>query len=398
MKLSRGSCFGSCPAYTVEVRGTGEVHFTGESHVLVPGEHAAHLDPAIAACLFEAFRKADFWSLRPRYAAQAFDLPTYQLTLSVGGKTKTVIDYLGRAVGMPKEVTDLENALDGAAETHRWIAGDTGLIDWLAATGFDFHSKASATLAVAGVRSASDETLVQLVERGAPLDAHVDAPPEAPPGTPPPARRAGAELLNGAIRNGKADLFRRLVDRGWLRELGLQSANEIFADGAAGCRPALVDAAIEAGLDVNAATPAPTAHDGGNDQPYGETALSALATSYDCADEAGRLATAQRLLTHGANPNIRNSKGETAIFKIENPDLLNLLLAHGADISARDKEGNSAVFSTWNDPVVLRLLEAGASPEGHYFDGNSLEKQAKERKMVRVQQWLADHKRAPPSP
>jgi ankyrin repeat protein len=382
----------------VEISGTGEVRFTGERHVLVPGEHAAQIDPTVAACLFEEFRKADFWSLSPRYAAQAFDLPTYQLTLSVGGKTKTVSDYLGRAVGMPKEVTDLEDALDAAAETHRWIAGDTGLVDWLIATGFDFHSKAAATMAVAGVRSASDETLVQLVERGAPLDARLDAPPDAGPGTPPPARPAGAELLSGAIRNGKAELFRRLVDRGWLRELGLPSANETFASGAAGCRASLVDAAVNAGLDVNAATPAPHAPDDGDDGAYGDTALSNLATSYDCIDEAARLATAQRLLEHGANPNIRNSKGETSIFKIENPDLLNLLLAHGADITARDKDGNSAVFSTWNDPVVLRLLEAGANPDGRYFDGNSLEKQARERKMVSVQRWLADHKRSASSP
>ncbi len=406
MTLRRSQCYGSCPAYTVELRGTGEVRFKGDSYVLVPGEHVAQVEPAVAECLFEAFKKADFWSLQPRYAAQAFDLPTYQLSLTVGGKAKTVVDYLGRAVGMPEEVTGLENALDSAAGTHRWIAGDTGLIDWLAASGFDFHSKASATMAVSGVLTASEETLVQLVERGAPLDGPLDAspglapymPPGLPPGTPAPSGRAGAELLKGSIRGGKAELFQLLVNRGWLQKVGLETANEIFATSAAGCRQALVDAAVYAGLDVNAAIPAPHNHTDGGDEHYGGTALSQLATSYDCPDEAARLATAGRLLDHGANPNIRDSKGRTSLFSIENADLLNLLLAHGADVALRDVDGNSAVFSTWNDPVVLRLLEAGASPDGHYFDGNSLEQQAKARKMLMVQRWLADRKKVQPSP
>jgi hypothetical protein len=44
--------------------------------------------------------------------------------LSVGGRTKTVTDYVGEQVGMPVVITDLENAVDEAAGTERWIKGD----------------------------------------------------------------------------------------------------------------------------------------------------------------------------------------------------------------------------------------------------------------------------------
>jgi hypothetical protein len=382
MTLSRSGCYGSCPAYRVEVRGDGAVRFNGEGSVLLAGEHTADIDPKVAGCLLEAFRKADFWSLNPRYVARAFDLPTYRLTLSIGGKSKTVIDFAGRVVGMPAEVTSLEDAVDSAAGTGRWITGEPGMIDLLAQEHFDFHSKAAALLALKGVHTASDDTLVELVDRGAALDVEIDS-------SQPNSPKAGTELLRGAILNGKTALFRKLVERGWLATLGLSNANKAFAEGSGGCQPAFVDAAVAAGLDVNAATPlaVKTATD---EDKFGMTALAGLATDYGCPDEVARVATAERLLAHGANPNLRNSEGKTSIFGVENIDLLNLLLSHGSDASVRDKKGSSAVFDTWTDAIVLRLLEAGASPEGVYFDGKTLREQAKERHMPNVERWL-DH-------
>jgi len=393
MTLRRSGCYGDCAVYSVELRGDGEVRFNGARFVLMTGEQRARVDPRIVGCLLDDFRTVDFWSLRPRYAAPAFDLPTYEVTLKIGGQTRTVIDYAGRMVGMPAGVTALEDALDSAAGAGRWISGDTGLVDWLSADGFDFRSAAAVRLAIAGVRTASDDTLLGLVERGAPLDTPSDA-------SQPDSRRAGAELLWGAIVNGKTALFRKLVQLGWLPALGLPIANDAFAESSAGCEPALVDAAAAAGLNMNAATPGSPPIDANGPELgaiYGETALAGLATDYACRDEAARVATADRLLANGADPNLRNSKGETSIFDVENLDLLNLLLSHGADPTLRAKDGNSAVFGSWTDAIVLRLLEAGASPEGRYFDGKTLREQAEEHSMHAVEQWLDAHQGSSPS-
>lgn len=84
--------------------------------------------------------------------------------------------------------------------------------------------------------------------------------------------------------------------------------------------------------------------------------------------------------------------GRTAIYGVENLDLLNLLLSHGADATVKDKDGRSMVFGSWTDAIVLRLLEAGASPVGRYdYDNKTLAQQAKDRRMPKVSQWLAAH-------
>ncbi len=123
IELSRGACFGSCPIYTVRIRGDGSVHFSGQRNVLVPGEHDAHIAPAAVMELVRQFENARFFAAGDKYIARVTDNPTYTLTLTVGGKTKTVTDYVGEQVGMPLAITDLENAVDHAAGTERWIKG-----------------------------------------------------------------------------------------------------------------------------------------------------------------------------------------------------------------------------------------------------------------------------------
>ena len=70
------------------------------------------------------FEKAKFFAAGDKYIAKVTDNPTYTLTLTVGGKTKTVTDYVGIEVGLPLAISDLENAVDDTAGTQRWIKGN----------------------------------------------------------------------------------------------------------------------------------------------------------------------------------------------------------------------------------------------------------------------------------
>jgi hypothetical protein len=188
--------------------------------------------------------------------------------------------------------------------------------------------------------------ILALIDRGAPLDGDVGYPPETvrqirgklPDYTPPPA---GVSLVESAIRRGLVRLFNQLAAAGWLDRLGKEKAAQAFAWSAAGCSPALVDAAADAGIAVDAPAidPGPILHLDGVTMLFpsipadwlGKTALANLAPSYRCGHrEADRVATAQRLLARGANSNHRDSLGHTPLDEATNPDLKNLLLAHGA--------------------------------------------------------------------
>jgi hypothetical protein len=124
IELTRTVCYGRCPAYSVTIRGDGNVHFRGDRYVHDQGEHDAHIDPAAVMELVRQFEKANFFAVGDKYVAEVTDNPTYTLTLTVAGKTKTVTDYVGEQVGMPLVITDLENAVDNAAGTERWIKGN----------------------------------------------------------------------------------------------------------------------------------------------------------------------------------------------------------------------------------------------------------------------------------
>jgi hypothetical protein len=124
IELSRTQCYGRCPAYSVTIRGDGSVHFSGEKYVQIPGNHDARIAPDTVRELVRQFEKAKFFAAGDKYIAEVTDNPTYTLTLSVGGKAKTVTDYVGEQVGMPVVITDLENAVDEAAGTERWVKGD----------------------------------------------------------------------------------------------------------------------------------------------------------------------------------------------------------------------------------------------------------------------------------
>ena len=287
----RSPCLGSYPVYKVAIHGDGRVLFIGGLFVVLPVTREYRIAPENVAALVERFRKAGFFKLRRSYRVADPDAPTYVLTVDTGQRHKSVEDHGGsRGVGMPKVVTELEHAVDEAAGTEHWVKG-TDLIAWLERQNFDFQSPEAAEIAVAGAHGLADETMVlALIDHGPPLDSEVSIPKYTP-------KRivAGVSLVESAIRRGQARLFNKLVAAGWIDRIGKETAAQLFAGYAAGCSPALVDAAADAGIDIDE----PESSRGG-------TALAYLGTSYSCVNrQADRVATAARLLARGANPNRR---------------------------------------------------------------------------------------------
>jgi len=61
--------------------------------------------------LVEVFRKVDYFSLANSYVSGVTDNPTYVSSISFHGVSKSILDYVGRDVGMPPSVSDVEGAI-----------------------------------------------------------------------------------------------------------------------------------------------------------------------------------------------------------------------------------------------------------------------------------------------
>ncbi|MBL8546784.1 MAG: hypothetical protein JNL81_09975 [Hyphomonadaceae bacterium] len=124
IRLDRGVCFGFCPAYTVTINGEGQVRYEGRSFVNAVGERTATIPRGDVAGLVARFDEIGFERLNDAYRANVTDLPTYRVSITRNGRTKTVVDYGGPNVGMPRAVRDLQAEIDRVAGTAQWVLRD----------------------------------------------------------------------------------------------------------------------------------------------------------------------------------------------------------------------------------------------------------------------------------
>ncbi len=388
--LERSACYGTCPDYRLTVRGDGLVQFdTGNDHfrgsaaevhleynghnVLLPGPHTARIDPLIVAKLLDRFQAAHFFGLQNEYSYGATDASTQKLTVRVGSASKSVTDYIGTMAGMPQEVRDLEDAVDEAAGTARWVNGDEQTLAELDAAHFNYRSGAGAKLAIAAVQKLNDYRssphteafLIGLVERGVPLDAKVG---EATVGT---------TLVQVAANKGNEALFAELSERKVLAATPRSSITSAFSD--VGC-----SAKIARTLVANGADPHIVSDNG--------TALTRLRGSgASCEDHPEKMMEmAHTLIALGVPLEARDNLGWTALMGCDSPELAQLLLNRGANANARTKDGTTPVLATDDDRVAVILLRAGADPRARNDEG-SVRKQAIKYVWPATIAWLDQH-------
>jgi len=149
--LKRGTCFGSCPAYDLEIRGDGTVRYKGQVHVAVTSEHEGSISRKDLETLVDLFRKADFFSLDSKYSRDNIsDGQTTTMSLAFDGYDISVVDYYGAQAGIPESAEHLISAIDLYGGANKWIRGDENTVAALTRENFDFHSReAGGVLAVA---------------------------------------------------------------------------------------------------------------------------------------------------------------------------------------------------------------------------------------------------------
>lgn len=400
--LRRTACYGSCPDYEVSIRGDGRVRFSSDYprlpgtaadvhrafngyNVLWPGPHEANVEPAAVAALFQKFRDAHFMGMKPNYTAGVTDSPTYELALKVGKTSKVVVDYVGRSVGMPRSMTQLEDAVDTLAQTDRWVRGNGGTVVLLKQQRFDFTSQAGADLVQSAIRLAqsslgrNDPTdLVRAaLASGVRLDALTKAGPQS---DSPSSLVLGALIAEFAADRGDQQLFEQMARQGYVSRIPKQRLTALLAEGA-GCNTSIARALVNAGADPK-----------GQDSES-SNALHIFRGTYGACGEASsreRAEMARTLITLGVPLEGRDSLDWTPLMGTSDLAVAKVLIEAGAKLDAKSKEGTTPVLSVDDDRVALTMLRAGANPRVKDRDGTLLVA-AKRRHWPATLEWLAAH-------
>jgi len=387
VRLTRTSCYGTCPAYEVTVDGDGTVRFSGHRYVLIPGDHVAHIAPDAVKELIRDFQNADFFSARDGYAANWTDNPTQTLTLIVAGRTKTVTDYVGIDAGMPLSIRSLEKTVDDVAGTERWIKGDDSTIAALEDERWPFAAanKENLTLYNTAILTRNQSLIERYLAASAPIaspDQKQDSPvcvasqagdlklvermmspiktrnlagstASKKPGLPSDVI---GQCLLGASRSGNLELLEYWLDKGAdptvqpVKTEDWTSGLSVLANGIISGNVAVVQKLLEYKVDVHASISL------GGSVPILIFAL----------ERGGKQAAeiAEALIAAGADVNARGYADETPIFAAHYaPDAVKAILAAGADLDARNKNGDTALIRyAFSEGMVKELLADGADP------------------------------------
>ncbi len=134
--LTREACYGLCPQYHLTINADGKVVFEGKKDTEVQGTATGDISKAKLDGLIKEFQSISFFDLEDAYdsdncPSSATDFPTVVISLTLNGKTKKIRHDLGCSEdskehnSYPPGLKELENAVDTAAETKRWIGQNT---------------------------------------------------------------------------------------------------------------------------------------------------------------------------------------------------------------------------------------------------------------------------------
>ena len=161
------------------------------------------------------------------------------------------------------------------------------------------------------------------------------------------------EKLGDAALFGKLNKVKQLLNEGADPNAITECGKSPLMLAAMYGHKAAIETLLDAGADPNL--------QGDEEFDEGQTALMYIASSFFASNRAEVI---KFLVERGADVNIQNNEGETALMLAGDfTDAVKALIEAGADLNLRDKEGNTAMMlGTW--AVQQLLKKAGASEAG----------------------------------
>ncbi len=390
--LERTGCYGTCPDYRLVIRGDGTVTYEGHDFVALMGTHHAKVPRSVVERIVSSFRRANYFSLYEFYHADVTDNPAYVTSISFDGRLKRVRDYVGEEDGMPGAVVDVEDEIDRAINSDRWLKGNEETAASLVAEGWDFHSKSRNNLTImTGVtKLGTTQAVTELVADGAPIGPVTPDPGHSyfpvMPAAPPLENAAGRgnsemvaallgagagkdrdaarDALLAAIRQGHYDVVQTLLFT-LNNKPDFRTRDAALFAAAGSCVPEVVSAILKFDHSVNA-----TYSDG-------NTALMSAASYSSDVDDVDRKnvdcgRTVKLLVQAGAVVNARDTDGNTPLIdSTVYPETTRALIAAGADVNAHNNNGETALMNSFDTEICQLLLRAGADPYLKNKDGKT---------------------------
>ena len=122
--LSRGTCFGTCPAYTISIHGDGAIEYMGERFVKVSGKQTASITRNDLMKILQRLDEAHFFALDDRAFAWCFDTSSVSIAVSVDGRAKSVVSdavCTGAKSGVQDEFVTTADEIDKIVDSQRWV-------------------------------------------------------------------------------------------------------------------------------------------------------------------------------------------------------------------------------------------------------------------------------------
>lgn len=385
---------------SVRVGGNGIVEYNGTSRVLVEGKHRRQIKAEEVQLLLEAFRGADFFSLRDDYSVGATDVGSTTTSIQIGSLRKAITDDW---VQVPAVLKGVQDAILKYSHSEQWVKGNSDTVSSLLA---EISSPAARREMLSEVlpRAAlyGDTRVVRTilvspvdVERHGPYDATAMmlAADRGLPEMVAALLKAGANphavdqfgrgaLIFGA-GSGNAKVVQLLLAAGLNADERDKYGDTALMAAAASGNPESVRLLLSNGARVNARN------------RRRQTALLSGATgdSGFSIDDSGRGhaevpeevehrdALVKMLVDAGADVNARGWEGETALFSLED-DAVRELIRHHINLEVRDNYGQTALIETVSDSIAELLITAGANVNAQDKDGKTALIQAAENNFV----------------
>jgi ankyrin repeat protein len=248
----------------------------------------------------------------------------------------------GKIPDMPREVSEIESAIDAISGAASYVSGDETTLQRLRAEHWNFRS----TDAGHAVRMLLSDCRIamarEFIDAGAPVDVTGEGWGKGLP-------------VGMAARCADVDLVRVMLSKGALKRRA-DSKSFLWMSVASG-DPRMVALALERFDNVNS---------------KGEEGVSLLAQvggSHPDDDARAKvvdpLKVVDLLVAAGADLNARDDEGQTALFATSDAAIAEALIRHGADPNARDNAGRTALFDRYDDVPRSVLVAAGADVNAH---------------------------------